>query len=287
MCPHFWLRQGTVTFWLNTFTKDLSLEAMKMSGHESQVFGRLRVFNVVMGFFHLVQGGLMLFLSSDFALPVTTAFVEFDRQTMRLVSKLDTIYDLPIGPLVACFLFMSATAHFSVSLPGIFEWYVRNLKKGANYARWIEYSFSSSLMIVVIAMLTGMYDGVSLMLMFGLNAMMILFGWMMELHNQTTSHTNWTSYWLGCLAGVIPWIAIAIYLINAGDSTQGPPAFVYWIFVSLFLFFNVFAINMALQYKKVGRWRDYLYGERVYIVLSLVAKSLLAWQVWAGTLRPV
>ena len=39
-------------------------------------------------------------------------------------------------------------------------------------------------------------------------------------------------------------------------------------------------------HKKVGPWRDYLYGEFMYIVLSLVAKSLLAWQVFAGTLRP-
>ena len=40
------------------------------------------------------------------------------------------------------------------------------------------------------------------------------------------------------------------------------------------------------QYRRVGRWRDYLYGERVYMLLSLVAKSLLAWQVFAGTLQP-
>ena len=33
----------------------------------------------------------------------------------------------------------------------------------------------------------------------------------------------------------------------------------------------------SLQYKKVGRWADYLFGERVYVTLSLVAKSLLAW----------
>jgi hypothetical protein len=49
----------------------------------------------------------------------------------------------------------------------------------------------------------------------------------------------------------------------------------------------VFAINMVLQYRKVGPWRDYLFGERVYILLSLTAKSALAWQVFAGTLRPV
>ena len=57
------------------------------------------------------------------------------------------------------------------------------------------------------------------------------------------------------------------------------------IFVSLAAFFNIFPINMILQYKRIGKWRDYLYGERVYVILSLVAKSLLAWQVFAGTLR--
>jgi hypothetical protein len=138
-------------------------------------------------------------------------------------------------------------------------------------------------MIVVIAMLVGMYDIASLILIFALNAMMILFGWMMEVHNQTTQKTNWTSFYFGCIAGIVTWITIAIYLFGAHDKA---PNFVYWIYFSIFLFFNCFAINQVLQYKKVGRWSDYLYGERAYIILSLVAKSLLAWQVFAGTLRP-
>ena len=54
--------------------------------------------------------------------------------------------------------------------------------------------------------------------------------------------------------------------------------------VSLFAFFNVFALNQWLQYRARGRWADYLVGERGYIILSLVAKSLLAWQVFGGTL---
>ncbi len=195
--------------------------------------------------------------------------------------------DLRLGPLVVLFLFLSASAHFILSLPTIYKWYVKNLKKGANYARWIEYSLSSSVMIIVIAMLAGMYDGPSLILIFSLNAMMILFGWIMELHNQKTEKTNWTSYIFGCIAGAICWIVIAMYLFGAGNEYGGPPNFVYWIFFSIFLFFNVFAINMILQYKKIGPWKNYLFGERMYIILSLVAKSLLVWQVWAGILRPV
>lgn len=229
----------------------------------------------------------MLILSNDFSLPITTAFVEFSKSTGKLEPVLNEIFSLKLGPLVAGFLFLSALAHLLISLPRIYDWYAANLKKGMNLARWIEYSFSSSIMIIVILMLVGMYDGISLMLAFFLNMMMILFGWVMEVHNQTTQKTNWTSYVFGCIAGAIPWVAVALYLFFAGSGDAKAPSFVYWIFFSIFLFFNVFAINMVLQYKKIGPWRDYLYGERVYIILSLVAKSLLAWQVWAGTLRPV
>lgn len=247
----------------------------------------LWIMNIGASILHFGQGIAMLVLSRDFTLPITTAFVQFDPKVGKLVPVIEKVFDVPVGPLVAGFLFLSALAHLSLSLSRIHEWYLKNLARGINIARWIEYSMSSSLMIVVIAMLTGMYDGVSLLLMFSLNAMMILFGWMMELHNQSTQKTNWTSYVFGCIAGAVPWIAIALYLVGAGGDTGKVPTFVYWIFFSLFLFFNVFAVNMVLQYKKVGKWRNYVYGEYAYIILSLVAKSLLAWQVWAGTLRPL
>lgn len=249
---------------------------------------KLRRFNGIMAFLHFAQGLIMLFISSSFNLPITTAYVEFNQQSRTLESVLSTIGNIQIGPLIAAFLFLSAFAHFCLAfLPTIRAWYEANLKKGMNPARWIEYSFSSSLMIVVIVMLTGMYDLSSLILIFFLNMMMILFGWVMELHNQTTKKTDWTSYIFGCIAGVVPWLVVALYLFNAGEGEFKAPTFVYWIFFSIFIFFNVFAVNMILQYKKVGKWKEYLYGERAYIILSLVAKSLLAWQVFAGTLRPM
>lgn len=249
---------------------------------------KLRRFNTIMAFLHAVQGVAMLVVSSKFSLPVTTAFVKMNFSSGKLEPSLQTIFNLRIGPLIAGFLFLSAIAHACVSLiPAVNTWYNRNLLKGANYARWIEYAFSSSLMIVVIAMLVGMYDGISLLLIFFLNATMILFGWMMELHNQSTQKTNWTSFIFGCIAGIVPWVAVGLYLFLSGEGDAKAPTFVYWIYFSIFLFFNCFAVNQVLQYKKVGKWQDYLYGERAYIILSLVAKSLLAWQVFAGTLRPV
>lgn len=249
-------------------------------------FKKLRRFNIVMACLHFVQGVAMLVLSKDFSLPISTSFLKFDFATQSLMPSPETIYNLKIGPAVAAFLFLSSLAHLLVSLPKVNDWYNRNLSKGINPARWIEYAFSASLMIVIIAMLVGIYDLSSLLLLLGLNASMILFGWMMEKHNQCTKKVDWTSFIFGCIAGIIPWIAIAIYLFGAGGGENKAPNFVYWIYFSIFIFFNSFAINQVLQYKKTGKWADYLYGERVYIVLSLVAKSLLAWQVFAGTLRP-
>jgi len=107
---------------------------------------------------------------------------------------------------------------------------------------------------------------------------------MMELHNQKTEKTNWTAFIFGSFAGLVPWIVIFMYFIGA---TQGStvPTFIYYILGSLTFFFLLFPLNMFLQYKKVSKWKDYLYGEYGYIVLSIVAKTALAWQVFAGTLR--
>ena len=58
-------------------------------------------------------------------------------------------------------------------------------------------------------------------------------------------------------------------LPSSPGSTAEPPAFVYAIFVSLFVFFNIFALNMWLQYRRVNRWKSYLFGERAYFMLSL------------------
>ena len=235
-----------------------------------------------MGALHLVQGTAMLALASSFSLPVTSAFLRMDAGTKKLVAVPDELFRLPIAPVVAAFLFLSALAHTLLASPRLHGWYERSVSRGINPARWAEYALSSSLMMVVIAMLVGIHDIVSLLLIFALNATMILFGWLMELHNQSTTKTNWTAFGFGCFAGAVPWVAIAVYLAGA----QNPPGFVYGIFASLFVFFNVFAVNMLLQYRRVGRWHDYLYGERVYMLLSLIAKSLLAWQVFAGTLQP-
>lgn len=259
-----------------------------MGINENLKYKRLRTFNAVMGVFHFIQFALIMILSNDITTPITISYLKFDPSVDALVLTTDKVVDIRLGPLVALFLLISAIAHFSLASPLGYPWYVRNLKKHINYARWYEYALSSSVMIVVIAMLVGVYDLSALIPLFGINACMNLFGLIMELHNQTTKETNWTAYYFGVFAGLIPWVVIAIQLYGSSVAAAGAiPDFVYGIFASIAFFYFTFAFNMVLQYKQVGRWKDYLYGERMYIILSLVSKTALAWQVFGGTLRPV
>lgn len=254
-------------------------------GKISDKLKSLRRFNLVMAGLHFLQGVAVVVLSKDFSLPVTGTYLRFDDSSQSLQPQTDVLFNLSLPLLIAGFLFLSSLFHLVIATV-YNKTYNRDLSLGINRLRWVEYSLSASTMMVAIAMLVGIYDAFSLGAIFALVALMNLLGLVMEVHNQTTKRTNWLSYWLGCLAGIVPWVGVAFTMWLGAANGSSAPTFVYWIFVSIFLFFNCFALNMVLQYKQIGKWRDYLYGERAYIVLSLVAKSLLAWQVFAGTLRP-
>ena len=240
---------------------------------------RLRWWNIVVGGVLAAQAVVIAVLATNFSLPVNATFMDGPPGT---AAKLQHLFDLPLGWGVFAFLAISAVALLIIASPGVFEWYKRNLLQDRNYGRWIEYFFSSSIMIVLISMLTGISDIAALLAIFGVNAAMILFGLLMEKY-EAPGKPNWLSFLFGCFAGVIPWVAIVVYVWAPGLTTS-PPGFVYGIIASLFVFFNCFALNMVLQYKKIGPWRDYLFGEKVYIILSLTAKALLAWQVFFPTL---
>jgi hypothetical protein len=245
----------------------------------------LRAYNTIVGLILLAQGVAMWLLSNDVTAKITTSYLKWNETAGFPQTSLQQYAEWRLGPIVATFLLLSGL----FLLGSAFVWkkqYEAQIQKGMNLFRWAEYSITSSLMIVVIAILCGIYDLSSLILIFALNACMILFGWVMEIHNQTTKKTDWTSFVFGCFAGAVPWVVLALYFFNAlGSNADAVPKFVYAIFWSLLVFFNIFAINMVLQYKKIGKWQDYIYGEYAYITLSLVAKALLAWQVWGGTLR--
>lgn len=257
-------------------------------------FKKLRVFNLVMGFFHFIQGLIMLFLATTVIQKIATFQPVIVQNYLTfvlgegLVLTSRELFTLPFGIMVSIFLFLSAIAHFTIAIPNkTFAVYVDDLKKGINKFRWFEYALSSSIMIVLIATLFGVSDIASLLLIFVINAIMNLFGLLMEQMNSgfEKGKVKWSPFVFGAIAGVTPWIAIVLYMFGSGGVADAP-WFVWAILGSYFVFFNAFPLNMIFQYLKIGKWKNYLYGEKTYIVLSLVAKSVLAWLVLFGAMQP-
>ncbi len=243
---------------------------------------KLRRSNVIAGVLHLTQMIVVLALANDFTLPIVARYMAGPPGTT--FADPITLLDAPIGLTVAIFLGLSAFFHFLVASPPFFGRYSAGLVQQRNYFRWVEYSMSSSVMIVLIALITGVSDVAAIVAIFGANAAMILFGWLQEKY-ETPGNGGWLPFIFGCIAGIVPWLALIFYVLSiGGPADTSAPAFVYGIVISIFLFFNSFALVQWLQYKKVGKWSDYLRGEHTYIPLSLVAKSALAWQIFASTL---
>lgn len=263
--------------------------------HGETEMNRLRRFNLIMGAIHLLQAIIMLILAgtviqkiAEFQPEIVQFFITYDPIAQALVVDSKMLFALPFGVLVSVFLFISAGAHALISLPNpTYRIYESDLEKGINRYRWFEYALSSSIMIVLIATLFGVKDIASLLLIFIVNASMNLFGLVMEQLNVGKDKKNikWGPFVWGSLAGLAPWAVILIYMFGTGNFDQ-VPWFVWAIVITYFVAFNTFPINMILQYLKVGKWANYLYGERVYIILSLVAKSLLAWLVLFGAMQP-
>ena len=244
----------------------------------------LRRFNLIAGVVHLLQMIAVISLSTDFSLPVTATYMTGPPGTSFAEPVI--VFETPLALAVALFLGLSALAHFIVASPQFFGRYGKGLEEKRNYFRWVEYSISSSVMIVLIAQITGIADISALIAIFGVNASMILFGWLQEKYEQP-GNGGWVPFIFGCIAGIVPWLAVLVYILSPGGPAEAsPPSFVIVIFVTIFLFFNSFAWVQYKQYKAKGKWSNYLHGERTYIVLSLVAKSLLAWQIFANTLIP-
>ncbi len=229
----------------------------------------------------------MLALGNAFTLPVSTLNLNGPPGTSLADGRVEHVLDVRLAWATAAFSLLSVVFHVVVAVrPGSAR-YARELDRGRNRFRWVEYSLSATLMIVLIAMICGITDLAALLAIAFANVAMILFGWLMEVHNPPErAETHWAPFWMGCVAGAGPWIAIGLYIaVNLSQpGASGPPGFVYGILASIFVLFNCFAINQRLQYRRVGRWRTYLFGERIYIALSMIAKTALAWQIFANTL---
>ncbi len=238
----------------------------------------LRRWNLALAVLHALQAVAILVLAGDFAITVTTTFPTGPPGTASPAPA--SAFDVRIGVAVAAFLLLAALDH-GLTATAARDTYEADLSRGINRFRWVEYSVSATIMVLLIGFYSGVTGLNTVIAVAGANVAMILFGWLQEVLNPPgRATTTMLPFWFGTVAGLAPWVSILVNVV--GSETV--PAFVYGIIVTQAILFFSFGLNQWLQYRGVGRWTDYAYGEKAYLVLSLVAKSLLAWQIFGGSL---
>lgn len=219
---------------------------------------------------HLAQAVLVLVIARDIVLPIT-----------RRDGTADSVpwLEVSVGVLMAAY-FLAAVLSHGLSATFLRRTYLAELREGRNRIRWAELAVSAPILMLLIALFTGVTDVTPLVVIGAATLVMIVCGWMQEALNPPGRQTTtMVPFWAGVVAALVPWTIVAIEMIGAsGDQEFGLS-----IFLSLFILWESFGFNQWLQYRQVGPWVDYLHGEQTYLVLSLVAKSALAWQVVSGS----
>ena len=146
-------------------------------------FSGLRKLNIGAGIFLGIQGILMvaLGLMLDWKQELYTFYLKFKiislaPPSFQILPDPQVAFTVTnLGVILSSFLFISAIALLAIAFIKN-KSYVENLKKGMNPYRWYEYFFSSSIMLVIIATFVGVWDIWSLVMIFVLNATMIMCG---------------------------------------------------------------------------------------------------------------
>jgi hypothetical protein len=252
----------------------------------------LRKWNLWAAGLHAAQALVLLFLATGKTWAVNLGYQTSDSLQSQVVGHTVLApaahhwFELRLSYLLALILLLAALAHFLMAV-----WYrpryEADLKNGLNRLRWIEYALTGGLMLAAIALLGGISDFGTLVLLFGLTALAGLLALSTELQNpwRRAMQVKWLPFWLTCAAGLLPWLVIAFGLVATDIyGNRDIPTYLHVLYDTILLGFVVAAGNLWLQYRRRGRWGEYPHSERMFIVISLVVKAALVWQIYAAVL---
>lgn len=170
-------------------------------------------------------------------------------------------------------------------------WYYVWIHNCRQPLRWAEYSFSASVMIITIAIASGVAHIYMISAIFALTWSTMLFGHFTEALSRPVSRgpnkrpEKWAiksrlrrlyPHFLGYGPYLTAWgILMHSFFWNVSGDGGGPPSFVYIIVVGQFVVFTGFGFTQLVNQSFQSGPSWYVWGEFSYLVLSLFSKGLL------------
>ncbi|WP_375399151.1 heliorhodopsin HeR [uncultured Amnibacterium sp.] len=158
-------------------------------------------------------------------------------------------------------------------------------------ARWLEFAFTSSIRIFLIAQLNGVAELGALVPIYAITSGLVLCSVLQERVTVTAGHPL-LPLCFGAALGIVPWGVIAFHQLGAGVVGAGPTPIVRVTTLVLLAAAFVFFITQWREQRRIAaadgadRLRVLIAGEQRYVVLSAVAATLFALLVVLGIALP-
>jgi hypothetical protein len=229
-----------------------------------------------------------------------------------LVNPRDKVSMMSLSLLWLIFAFHILSALFQ-GYTGFSRDYVTNIKqRGVNPLRFVEYSLSATIMLVCIALVSGIDEFYAMLAVASLTFVTMMLGLIAELlfddqlvDRLTTRRIGWIAHLTGWVTMLSAYVGVILkqYFVSVRESDVGPPD---WVTVAIFVVFglyNIFGVTQFVQLwykyplhlffkpecvpdpkdpkdpKKVCGMELNVLIEMVYVANSLVTKTLLGWMI--------
>jgi hypothetical protein len=166
--------------------------------------------------------------------------------------------------------------------------YLNEIKRGYNRYRWLEYAITSTMMIFVLSIISGIKDYDTVYELCVLNAVLMSLGYFLE--QGVNKEVKIVALVIGFLIVVAIFVTLFrnFYLrLNEVDNLgRDLPSWLNYVLVPMFLWWLSFGVVAALNVANQGRMDyDFARYEKYYIYLSFLAKANMGYYLTFGVTR--
>jgi hypothetical protein len=252
---------------------------------KNQSIDNLKQLNLKTALIYAILAVAVVVLSADRYESISTNFLNRNIGNGVFSTAYYHLFDVNLVWLLGALLLVPAIANilFATRLR---EAYGNGIKHGYNRLRWIEQAICSAILMVIVALVVGVTDASTLLLMAAIAFGTALVALAAELrHRGGKADVSRLSLWTAIGAGLAPWLVIALYVVGAWYFGGGRlPWYVYAVVAVTMVMQLAYAVTLKNVVRGKDAWEDHAYGERRYIILGFLAKVAVAAILFAGIL---
>jgi len=252
---------------------------------------QLRMWNIRFAVMLVLEAIALVVLAKSVLMPVTTQYLAVDplateaagHQMLAVATR--HLVDLPLAWVAAAFLVLLAAVHAAVATVYRTR-YEAAITRGVSETRWLGLGLAAAGMVVAVGLLGGFGQVGSLVLLAGftgLSCVLALVAEVLTLQKppRLISHVVCGA---AVACAVLPWVIFA-WSGAAAMLYQGHvPLYLYGLYATLAVFGACVVAMAHARVMRKGKWADTFFTERAFMVLGVVAVSVVAWQIYAGVL---